>query len=83
MRVPAGLEVAVNAALENRLHAVLVESEVAALKAIEMLTQRRQGRAQFLPLDGVRHVYPLNLQKEKGVVGVAAKLVRCDNRVKP
>src|SRR5688572_465249 len=83
MRVPAGLEVAVNAALENRLHAVLVESEAAALKAIERLTERRQGRAQFLPLDGVRHVYPLNLQKEKGVVGVAAKLVRCENRVQP
>ncbi|MEX1102844.1 MAG: hypothetical protein WED87_01255, partial [Dehalococcoidia bacterium] len=83
MRVPAGLEIAVNAALESRLHAVLVESEAAALKAIEALTQRRHGRAQFLPLDGVRHVYPLNLQKEKGVVGVAAKLVRCDNRVKP
>jgi chromosome segregation protein len=83
MRVPAGLEVAVNAALEHRLHAILVESEAAALKAIEKLTGARGGRAQFLPLDGVRHVYPLNLQKEKGVVGVAARLVRCDNKVKP
>ncbi len=83
LRVPAGLEVAVNAALESRLHAVLVETEGAAFKAIEALKQRRHGRAQFLPLEGVRHVYPLNLQKEKGVVGVASKLVRCENRVKP
>src|SRR5436190_716642 len=43
----------------------------------------RQGRAQFLPLDTVRHVYPLNLQKERGVVGVAAKLVRCENQMRP
>jgi chromosome segregation protein len=82
MRVPAGLEMAVNAALEQRLHAVIVETEKQALRGIDLLQQRRQGRAQFLPLDSVRHVYPLNLQKERGVVGVAAKLVRCDARLK-
>lgn len=83
LRVPPGLELAINAALEHRLHAVVVENEAVALEAIAILTRRRQGRAQFLPLDSVRHVYPLNLQKERGVVGVAAKLVRCDQRVRP
>ena len=83
LKVPAGLEVAVNAALEQRLHAVIVENEAVALEAIATLQRRKQGRAQFLPLDAVRHVYPLNLQKERGVVGVAAKLVRCDQRMKP
>lgn len=82
IRVPAGLEIAINAALEQRLHAVVVENENVALEAINALQRRKQGRAQFLPLDSVRHVYPLNLQKERGVVGVAAKLIRCDNRVK-
>ncbi|MCC6388390.1 MAG: chromosome segregation protein SMC [Dehalococcoidia bacterium] len=83
IRVPAGTELAVNAALEQRLHAVIVESEEHALAAIERLTRRRAGRAQFLALDTVRHVYPLNLQKERGVVGVAAKLVRCEQRFRP
>ncbi|GIW12909.1 MAG: chromosome partition protein Smc [Tepidiforma sp.] len=83
LRVPPGLEVAINAALEHRLHAIIVENERVALEAIAILQRRRQGRAQFLPLDAVRHVYPLNLQKERGVVGVAAKLVRCDQRVRP
>ncbi|MGI8925303.1 MAG: chromosome segregation protein SMC [Tepidiformaceae bacterium] len=83
LRVPAGLETAINAALEQRLHAVIVESESVALQAIEMLQQRRHGRAQFLPIDGVRHAYPLNLQKERGVVGVASKLVRCDAHIRP
>ncbi len=83
MKVPAGLEIAVNAVLESRLHAIVVDNEAAALKAVELLAQRRGGRAQFLPIDGMRHIYPLNLQKEKGVVGVAARLVRCDSRVKP
>ncbi|OAI40051.1 hypothetical protein AYO38_06530 [bacterium SCGC AG-212-C10] len=83
LRVPAGLEVAINAALEQRLHAVVVENEEAALKAISLLQTRKQGRAQFLPLDTVRHVYPLNMQKEKGVIGIAAKLVRCDAKFRP
>ena len=83
LRVPAGLETAINAALEQRLHAVIVENESVALDAVAALQRRRAGRAQFLPLDSVRHTYPLNLQKERGVVGVAAKLVRCEARMKP
>lgn len=83
LKVPAGLEMAINAALEQRLHAIVVDTEQAALDAIALLQRRRHGRAQFLPLESVRHVYPLNLQKERGVVGVAAKLVRCESRVKP
>jgi chromosome segregation protein len=79
IRVPSGLETAINAALEHRLHAVIVREETQVLKAIALLRQRGQGRAQFLPLNALRHVYPLNLQKERGVVGVASKLLRCDN----
>lgn len=82
IKVPAGLEIAINAALEQRLHAVVVENEGVALEAINVLQRRKHGRAQFMPLDSVRHVYPLNLQKERGVVGVASKLIRCENRVK-
>jgi chromosome segregation protein len=82
IKVPAGLEMAINAALEYRLHAIVVEKEVHALKAIEMLRERHQGRAQFLPLESVHNAYPVNLQKERGVVGVAAKLVRSDARMK-
>ena len=80
LKVPAGLEVAINAALEQRLHAVIVQSEDAALKAIDLLYRRRGGRAQFIALDTLRNSYPLNLQKEKGVLGVASKLVRCERR---
>lgn len=83
LRVPAGLEAAINAALEHRLHAVVIERQDEALAAIRLLAQRQGGRAQFLPLDAIRHVYPLNLQKERGVVGVAAKLVRCEAAVRP
>ena len=80
LKVPAGLEAAINAALENHLHAIIVEHEAQALHAIELLKDGARGRAQFLPLDALRKVYPLNLQKERGVVGVASRLVRCESR---
>jgi len=83
LRVPAGLEAAINAALEHRLHAIVIERLDDALLAVRLLAERGAGRAQFLPLDSVRHVYPLNLQRERGVVGVAAKLVRCEPAVRP
>ncbi|MCK9519413.1 MAG: chromosome segregation protein SMC [Dehalococcoidia bacterium] len=83
IRVQPGMETAINAALEHRLHAVVVESDTAAFKAIELLNQRREGRAQFVTIEASRHNYPLNLQKERGVVGVAAKLVKCDKRFQP
>ncbi len=80
LRVPAGLETAINAALEYRLHAIIVEDEGAAFEAVAALKGQRLGRAQFLPLQSMRHVYPVNLQKERGVVGVASKLIRCERR---
>ena len=80
LRVPAGLEAAINAALEHHLHAIIVEREEQALHAVDLLREGARGRAQFLPLDALRKVYPLNLQKERGVVGVASRLVRCENR---
>jgi chromosome segregation protein len=78
IRVPAGLETAINAALEYRLHAVVVEHAGQALKLAELLAERGHGRAQFLPLDTVHHVHPLNLNRERGVLGVASALVRCE-----
>ncbi|HEY5475103.1 MAG TPA: AAA family ATPase, partial [Tepidiformaceae bacterium] len=82
IKVPVGLEMAINAALEYRLHAIIVEKEVHALKAIELLRDGHLGRAQFLPIESVHNSYALNLQKERGVVGVAAKLVRSDAKLK-
>lgn len=81
--VPAEIETAISAALEHRLHAVIVRREEDALQAIALLSDRAAGRAQFIPLDALRQVYPLNLQKERGVVGVAARLVRCDAAIRP
>jgi len=83
IKVSPGLEAPINAALENRVHAIVVEKEEHALRAIARLQSERGGRVMMLPLESVRHIYPLNLSRERGVVGVASKLVRCDKRFRP
>ena len=83
VRVPPGLERAIEAALAENVQALVFENLPLALQAIDSLEQREAGRAIFYPLDTLRHSPPLNLMREKGVIGVAARLVRCDNRFRP
>ncbi|MGB2695550.1 MAG: chromosome segregation protein SMC [Dehalococcoidia bacterium] len=80
LRVPAGLERAIEAALAEHLHGIVVESEEDALAAVELLVSEDLGRASVFPLSEVHSDHPLNLLEERGVIGVASELVRCDHR---
>ena len=83
VRVPPGLERAIEAALAENVEALVFENHSAALAAIETLGEQEAGRATIFPLDAIRTTPPLNLLREKGVIGVAARLVRCENRFRP
>ncbi len=83
MRVPEGLETAIEAALAEQLAAVVVEREQDAIAAIEYLREQGAGTATLLPLESLDHNYPLNLFNERGVIGVAARLVRTEQRYRP
>jgi chromosome segregation protein len=83
VRVPPGLERAIEAALAENLQALVFENTNMALAALDMLEQREQGRALLYPLDALRSAPPININREKGVVGVAARLVRCENQFRP
>ncbi len=83
IRVPSGLERAIEAALADQIGAVVVERQEDALAAIEHLRQHETGAVTLLPLKGVSHQSPLNLFGERGVVGVAARLVRTDKEYRP
>ena len=83
IRVPSGLERAIEAALADQIGAVVVERQEDALAAIEHLREHEMGAATLLPLKGVSHQYPLNLFNERGVVGVAARLVRTEKEYRP
>ena len=83
IRVPPGLERAIEASLAENVEALVFENMATALAAIELLEGRVAGRALIYPLDSVHSSPPLNLMRERGVIGVAARLVRCDNRFRP
>jgi chromosome segregation protein len=80
IRVPKGLDRAIEAALAENLQAMVVEHQKDALAAIEALTKQESGRVVIFPLDGLKEVYPLNIMKERGVLGVASRLVKCEER---
>ncbi len=83
LRVPPGLERAIEAALAENIQAIVAERQEDALAAVDLLAQREVGRATVYPLETLREVHSLSLLKEKGIVGVASELVRCDRRYRP
>ncbi|MDP2948853.1 MAG: chromosome segregation protein SMC [Chloroflexota bacterium] len=80
IRVPKGLDRAIEAALAENLQAMLVERQKDALAAIQDLAKQEVGRVVIFPLDSLKELYPLNIVKERGVVGVASRLVKCEER---
>jgi chromosome segregation protein len=80
IRVPKGFDRAIEAALAENLQAMVVERQKDALAAIEALVKQEAGRVVIFPLDSLKEVYPLNIMKERGVVGVASRLVKCEER---
>lgn len=83
IRIPDGLEAAIEAALAEQLSAVVVDKEKDAVQAIDYLERNEAGTATLLPIDNLPHNYPLNLFNERNVIGVAARLVSTDQRYRP
>ncbi len=83
IRVPQGLEHAIEAALAEWIGAVVVERQDEALAAIEHLRAQGAGSVTVLPLDAVDRQYSLNMLSERGVVGVASALVKTQRKYRP
>jgi chromosome segregation protein len=80
LRVPPGLEKAIEAALADNLFAIIVERESDMKRAVDLLLAGDAGRATIYALDSFQETRPLHLIKERGILGVASSLVRCDSR---
>ena len=80
IRVPHGLERAIDAALAENLYAIVFEHEADMRLATSMLLEGDAGRATMFALDAFQEHRALNLIKERGIIGVASALVRCDSR---
>ncbi len=80
LRVQRGCEAAIEAALGDQLTAVLVPEAADARAAVDVLRTGESGRATIVALGSLRPSRPVNLSGERGVVGVASRLVKCDGR---
>lgn len=83
--VPKDLSTAIEIALGGAAQSIIVENETTARSAITYLTQKRAGRATFLPLTVIkgRKVAATTLAKvenEEGFLGVASDLITYDTR---
>ncbi|MEX1022148.1 MAG: chromosome segregation protein SMC [Dehalococcoidia bacterium] len=83
VRVPEGLETAIEAALAEHVSAIVVERYEDAVAAVQYLREGGQGTATVYPLAKIEHKYPLNLFNERGVIGIASRLVRCEQQYRP
>ncbi len=80
VKVPPGLEKAIEAALADSLFAVVLQRQADLRPVLDLLLTGDGGRATLYLLDELQEVRPLHLMKERGVLGVASQLVRCDGK---
>lgn len=78
--MPERLATAIDVALGNKSQNIVVETVDTASRCIDLLKQKRAGRATFLPLDNLRVATMSAAEEEKlkalpGAVGIASSLV--------
>ncbi|MBP2644766.1 MAG: smc 5 [Firmicutes bacterium] len=87
LNVSGDYVVAVETALGGALQHIIVESDVAAKSAIELLKHQNLGRATFLPLNTIRVNRPrdseIRAARTSGALGFASELVECDAKYRP
>lgn len=77
IEVPARYEVAIEAALGERLQWIVVNTQEQALAAVDYLRSHGAGCATFLPLSSLSAVAPRTATPAgEGCIGVAARMVR-------
>lgn len=83
MKVPSGLEIAVETALGAGMQNIVCEKDVNAKEAINLLKSNKAGRLTFLPVESVKSS-PVNLNRAisgaPGLRGIAADLVEYDEK---
>lgn len=87
VEVDPDLALALDTALGNAVNDLVVPDDRAAKEAIQLLKEGRLGRATFQPVNLMRPSSPSpelrRVLNERGVVGLASELVRCEARYRP
>ncbi|MCR5147664.1 MAG: chromosome segregation protein SMC [Eubacterium sp.] len=82
IKVQAEYEIAIETALGGNIQNIVTDNEETAKKMIRFLKDNKLGRATFLPASNVvaRGSVAPEALKEKGVIGIASKLVTVDEK---
>lgn len=85
IKVPEKYQVAIEVAAGPHWNDLIVDSDETAKNCIEFLKREKIGRATFLPLNKIKpqEFMEKELLKEKGVVGIASKLIEFDKKFSP
>lgn len=83
MKVPEGLEIAVETALGGAMQNIVCEKDRNAKQAISLLKSNKAGRLTFLPVESVKY-QPVKISRgimeSAGFKGMASDLVQYDSR---
>lgn len=85
IKVEQTYETAIETALGGSIQNIVTDNENTAKGLIEYLKKNKFGRATFLPLSSMKNRVPFhqdNALKEKGVIGLASKLISAEPRFK-
>ncbi len=85
-RVDPPYQLALEIAAGGRLGHLVVEDDSVAAAGIELLKQRRAGRATFIPLNKIRAPRLSSIskaQQPRGFIQYASRLIDCDDRYRP
>ena len=82
-RVDPQYQLALEIAAGGRLGHLVVDDDSVAAAGIQLLKERRAGRATFIPLNKIRasRLSPMNkAQQPRGFIDYASRLIDCDDR---
>jgi len=86
IKVPEGMEAAIEAGLGSQINDIICLSSDDAVKGVGYLKEKRSGKATFLPLDIIR---PSEMQKierikqQPGFLGIASELIGFEKMISP
>lgn len=75
IKVPEKYERAIEASISGNLQDIVVENSKVAKKCIEILKERKVGKASFLALDTIKTFSKKNIPKIPGVIGRGSELI--------
>lgn len=82
IQIPEYLENAIQAAIPGNLQDIVVENNLTAKKCIQVLKDKKVGRASFLALDMIKTFSKKDIPNIPGVVGRGSELIGYDNKYK-